>query len=271
MSMSERGAGGRRRFPVRRRADRRAVYLLPNLITTASLMLGFWSIVQAAHLNFNRAAWGIVLAGICDMLDGRIARATRSTSRFGVEYDSITDMVSFGVAPAFLVYNWVLLPLGPRGWVVASLFAVCAAMRLARFNVQQNDEERVRYQGLPSTSAGGMVAVIVWFVSWLGIDTPLPRGVGLGVAVGFVSLALLMVSGVPYPSWKSLPLSGRHAFPTLVALVLGLLLLLLYGEPAFFGIAATYVASGPALWLASLRKRHTADAAARVEESAADV
>ncbi len=243
---------GERRLPRRRRPRgerRRAVYLLPNLMTTASLMLGFWSITQSIQGRWDRAAWGIVLAGIADMMDGRIARATHSTSKFGVEYDSLADLISFGMAPALLVYSWALAPMGPRGWILASLFAICAALRLARFNVQQHVEERNRYQGLPSTFAGGMTAVCVWFVGWLGFEPPFSPPLGLLITVSFVSLALLMVSSIPYPSSKSLPISGRQAFTTLVGIVFAIVLLLLYGDPAFFAIGVLYVASGPVLWL----------------------
>ncbi len=251
--------GGRRR--TRRRGDRRrAVYVLPNLVTTGSLLLGFWSVVQSMQGNWERAAWGIVLAGIADFLDGRIARATRSTSKFGVEYDSLADVISFGMAPAVLVYSWALAPLGQRGWVIASLFAVCAALRLARFNVQQHVEERNRYQGLPSTIAGGIVAVLVLFVGWLGLTPPFSARTGAVITLGFAGLALLMVSSVPYPSWKSLPSRGRNAFTTLVGLVLGVVSLLYFRTPAFFAIALIYVISGPLIWLGSLRGRRTAGA-----------
>jgi CDP-diacylglycerol--serine O-phosphatidyltransferase len=240
--------GKRRRFRGRS-SERRAVYLLPNLITTAALMLGFWSIVQAIQGNWDRAAWGIVLAGVCDALDGRVARVTRSTSKFGVEYDSLSDVISFGLAPAVLVYVWALEPLGPRGWVIASLFAVCAALRLARFNVQKHEEEKVHFQGIASTVAGGMVAVMVWFVGWLGLEPPFSLTIGMAITAAFIALALLMVSAVPYPSWRSLPVTGPAAFPTLVGLVLGIVLLILYGDPAFFAIGCIYLLSGPILWL----------------------
>jgi len=242
----------RRRRNRRPRSERRrAVFLLPNLITSASLMLGFWSMVQSIQGAFAYAAGAIVAAGICDMLDGRIARATRSTSKFGVEYDSLADVISFGCAPALLFYMWALLPLGPRGWVFASLFVICAALRLARFNVQQNVEERLHYQGMPTTLAGGLVGAMLWFVEWLELGAPLPRTAGIAVGCGFVTLALLMVSSVPYPSWKSIHLTGRQAFPTLVIAVLMVVLILLYREPAFFAVGCGYLLSGPALalWL----------------------
>jgi CDP-diacylglycerol--serine O-phosphatidyltransferase len=244
---------------LRRRRQRgdpsRAIFLLPNLFTTASLVLGFWSIVEASRGRFGLAALGIFLAGFCDMLDGRIARATRSTSRFGVEYDSLADMVSFGVAPAFLIYSWSLAPLGRRGWAVAALFMLCAALRLARFNVQTSPAAKGRYGGLPSTMAGGFVAVTVWFVNWLGLGPPLPPAVGLAFTAGVVGLALLMVSSVPYPSIGSLRIPGRHGFSTLVAFTIGVVVILLYQEPVLFAIGLIYILAGPALWLRDHRAR----------------
>jgi CDP-diacylglycerol--serine O-phosphatidyltransferase len=245
---------GVRRRRSRRRGDRRrAIFVLPNLVTTTALLLGFWSITQSWSGRFGFAALGIVLAGVCDMLDGRIARATHTQSKFGVQYDSLSDLISFGVAPSLLVYGWALEPLGRRGWVIAALFAICAALRLARFNVQTEAAPRRHYQGLPSTTAGAMVAVSVWFVSWLGQEPPFGRALGGAIAAGFAGLALLMVSVVPYPSWKSLPLSGPRAFPTLLGLILGVVLLLLYQEPAFFLIGSLYILSGPVLWFWSRR------------------
>jgi len=245
----------RRRSRSRRQKQRRAIFLVPNLITTAALMLGFWSITEAIQGRWDRAAWGIILAGVADALDGRVARVTRSTSKFGVEYDSLSDVVSFGLAPALLVYNWALQPLGRRGWVIAALFAVCAALRLARFNVQKHQEESVHFQGIATTVAGGSVAVMVWFVGWLGLQPPFAAPIGSAITAAFTMLALLMVSSVPYPSWRSLPVSGRAAFPTLVGLVLGIVLLILYNEPAFFAIVCIYLVSGPILWLILLRRR----------------
>lgn len=262
--MSARRPRLRRRRP--RSERRRAVYLLPNLMTTASLMLGFWSITQSIQGHWDRAVWGILFAAIADMMDGRIARATRSTTKFGVEYDSLADVVSFGLAPALLVYNWALAPMGQRGWLLASLFAICAALRLARFNVQQNVEERNSYQGMPSTFAGGMTGVMVWFVGWLGYEPPFEQALGLTITVAFVLLALLMVSSVPYPSTKSVPVTGRNAFGTLVAIVFGIVLILMYGDPAYFAIGVLYVLSGPVLWLATRRRPAPAPAPAPAEQ-----
>jgi len=247
--------------PRRRRSRserRRAIYLAPNLITTASLLLGFWAITRAIHGEWKLGAWGIVLAGIFDMLDGRIARATRSTSAFGIQYDSLADLISFGVAPAVLYYTWALEPMGRRGWALAALFAVCTALRLARFNVQTSEQKSNAYQGLPSTFAGGLAAVIVWFVADLGYTPPFGPGLGFVIASGFVLLALLMVSSVPYLSLSSLPLHGRHSFTTLVGIVLGIVALILFQDPAFFVIGVTYILSGPVVWLYRLRHQTVA-------------
>lgn len=260
----------RRRRRRRGRGDRRAIYLLPNVITSASLLLGFWSIVMSIQHDFQYAALFIVLAGICDVLDGRVARATHSTSRFGVEYDSISDMVSFGMAPALLIYSWILAPLGSRAWLIAALFALCAALRLARFNVTAESGKSDHYHGVPSTAAGGIVASSVWFVEWLGYSAPFPKPLGLTITIGFAGLALLMVSPVPYPSWSSIRLTRRHAYPTLVASVLGLVAVLLHHEAMLFAVAMTFLVSGPVFWLIRRRapdRSEIVDAEAELESS----
>lgn len=252
MSEQRRFGPGRRRRRARHREQLRVVYLVPNLITSAAFLLGFWAIVLSmpgAGQRFDRAALCIVLAGICDMLDGRVARATKSTSAFGIEFDSLSDLVAFGVAPAVLMYNWALAPFGPRAWIVAGLFALCAALRLARFNVRASTSDSNHYEGLPSTFAGGMTAVIVWFVAWLGIDWPLSRPLGVGVSLAFAMLALLMVSSVPYPSLKAVRLEGRRAYPTLVAILIAIVAILLNHEPMMFAIGVAFISSGPILWL----------------------
>jgi len=238
----------RRRRPPRER-KRRAVYLLPNLVTTGALMLGFWSMTRSFQENYSVASLAIILAGVLDMMDGRIARATHSTSRFGVQYDSLADLVSFGVAPAVLVYASALQATGGRGWAIAALFTVCAALRLARFNVQSETGPRAHNYGLPSTIAGGFLAVSVWFACEYEI-LPTDNGLVLaGVTLACVMLALLMVSGVPYLSWKVLPMSGRHAFPTLVGTVLLTIAVLVNGVRGVFVAGVLYVLSGPVLWL----------------------
>lgn len=263
-----------RRAKRRRPSDRergRVIYLLPNLITTAALLLGFWSIALSIGGDFQGAALAIVLAGVADTLDGRIARMTRSTSSFGVEYDSMSDLVSFGLAPALLFYNWTLIPLGPRGWLIAALFALCAALRLARFNVKARGTDQLHYEGLPSTFAGGFVAVMVWFVSWIGFEPPFAPALGLPITGGFAVLALLMVSPVPYPSLRMVKIEGKRAYPTLVALVLFTVAILLNHEPMMFGLGVVFLFSGPVYWF-MLRRRERASAMIEApEETGSDV
>ena len=239
----------RRRRRSRAPSNRALLVLLPNLVTTTALMLGFWSITLSIRGEYYVSALAIFLAAICDMLDGRIARATRSTSSFGVEYDSMSDLVSFGVAPAVLVYNWTLLPLGPRGWLIAGLFALCAALRLARFNVRARVRDDVVYEGLASTFAGGFVAVTVWFVGWLGLEPPFQPPLGILLTGGFAALSLLMVSPIPYPSLKMIRIEGRRAYPTLVAIVVFAVAILLNHEPMMFALGLVYIFSGPAYQL----------------------
>ena len=239
---------GRRRRRRARGERRRGVYLLPHLFTSANLFFGFWAVVHAFLGNADRAAFGIVLAAVCDALDGRIARLTHTTSRFGVEYDSIADTVAFGVAPAILAFTaGGMKDLGRPGFVMAFLFTVCAALRLARFNVQTS-RYAGRFEGLPSPAAALMVATTQWFVSylretWVGVDVP-PVLVGVGV----VALGLLMVSTIPYRSFKELDLRQSHV--TLAWVVIALVVVVAV-EPSvtLFGIGLAYVGAGPGEWI----------------------
>jgi CDP-diacylglycerol--serine O-phosphatidyltransferase len=238
-----------RRRRRRRRAGEpvRGLYLLPHLITTANLFFGFFAIVQAFAGKHDLAAGGIVLAGLCDAIDGRVARLARSTSRFGVEYDSIADIVSFGVAPAMLAMSaGNLQVLGRPGWVMAFLFTACAALRLARFNVSPG-RYKGRFEGMPSPAAAGCVASTQWFVSFLrenGIAFSVPE---FAIAGGVALLGLLMVSPIPYRSGKELDL--RHSFGTLVLAVIALTLIVQEPSVTLFAIGVAYAVSGPAEWV----------------------
>jgi CDP-diacylglycerol--serine O-phosphatidyltransferase len=236
---------GRRRHP--RAGPPLGFYLLPHLITTANLAFGFYAIVQAFAGRHDLSALGIILAGVCDALDGRVARLAHATSRFGVEYDSIADTVSFGVAPAMLAFSaGNLQVLGRPGWIMAFLFTVCAALRLARFNVSPG-RYRGRFEGMPSPAAAGIVATTQWFVSYLrqnGLQVSAPE---ILVALGVVLLGLLMVSPIPYRSFKELDL--RHSFGTLVLVVIAVLFVIQVHEVALFAIGIAYAVSGPTEWL----------------------
>jgi CDP-diacylglycerol--serine O-phosphatidyltransferase len=247
---------GRRRRRARRRRDgrRRGVYLLPQLFTTANLFFGFFTIVQAQAGQFDRAALGIVLAIVCDVLDGRVARIAKATSRFGSEYDSLADVVSFGLAPALLAFHAGHLgELRRAGLAIAFLYVACAALRLARFNVSPS-KYRGRFEGLPSPAAAGMVASTQWFVSLLReeqVDVRVPEAL---VAAGVAALGLLMVSAIPYRSFKELDL--RHGYRGIVIMVLALVVILQEPFLSLFAIGLLYVAAGPVEWaLRALARR----------------
>jgi CDP-diacylglycerol--serine O-phosphatidyltransferase len=230
----------------------RGLFLLPHLVTTSGLFFGFFAIVQAFNDKPDLAALGIVLAAVCDAFDGRLARLTRSTSRFGLEYDSIADTVSFGVAPAMLAFSaGHLQVLGRTGWVMAFLFTACAALRLARFNVMQG-RYRGRFEGLPSPAGACMVATTVWFVGYLrefGLDFSIPSGF---IAAGTAILGLLMVTAIPYRSFKEIDL--RHSYGTSVLMVIALALVIMEPSVTLFVICLAYCLSGPIEWV---WRRHT--------------
>lgn len=237
----------RRRRRPRREGQRDFSALLPHLLTTGNLAAGFYSITLSASGNLDRAALAIIFAGICDALDGRLARLAGATSRFGAEYDSIADIVSFGVAPALLAYSaGALQELGWTGWVLAFIYTACAALRLTRFNVQPARYSD-RFEGLPSPPAAGMVLTSVWFGAFLresGFPLDIPAALaGLGVAL----VGLLMVSPIPYRSFKGVRLGG--SYPAVVVMVIAFAVILSKPAVTLFIASLLYVGSGPAEWL----------------------
>src|SRR5436305_4923420 len=160
------------------RIRRRGIYLLPNLVTTAALFAGFYAIVQAMNARFDQAAVAIFVAMVLDGLDGRIARLTRTQSEFGADYDSLSDMVSFGAAPALVMYVWALKPMEKLGWVVAFLYVAGAALRLARFNTNLDVVDKHFFQGLPSPAAAALVAGFIWVAHAFDLTTIAERWVG---------------------------------------------------------------------------------------------
>jgi CDP-diacylglycerol--serine O-phosphatidyltransferase len=221
---------------------RRGVYLLPNLITTASLFAGFYAMVAAINGRFLAAAWAIFIALVLDGLDGRIARLTHSTSGFGVQYDSLADLAAFGVAPGLLVYLWALKPFGQFGWVAAFLYVVCGALRLARFNVQQGSMDPRYFNGLPIPAAAMLIATSIAFYYEIGEWAPERHIYILGM---IYLLSFLMVSNIKYVSFKKLELFRRHPFQTLVGLVLLFVVVATKPEIMGFLLMVIYVASGP--------------------------
>ncbi len=202
------------------RAQRLAIYIyiLPNLMTTGNLFSGFFAVMQSIKGNFLYAAYAIVVAAVFDHLDGRLARLTRSTSKFGAEYDSLCDLVSFGMAPAIMIFLWALQPFGRLGWVASFLLVACGALRLARFNVQANVVEKNYFQGLPIPMSAGIVASSVLAFQDLEIEA---NG-NIGLLIMAILLALLMVSNFRFRSFKDLDLKERLPFRYLI-LGLGIL------------------------------------------------
>ncbi len=221
---------------------RKGIYILPNLFTTGSLFAGFYSMVATMNGDFRTAAIWVLVSSIFDGLDGKVARLTGTSSKFGVEYDSLADLVSFGVAPGLLMYSWALKPFGRLGWLAAFLFVVCGALRLARFNVQVNTVESKRFVGLPIPAAASMVSATVLLFYHLNWESSYKR---VAILILIYSLAFLMVSSVRYYSFKDPGIIKRQPFAFLVLAVL--LLIIIAAEPVvmLFVLFVCYIASGP--------------------------
>jgi CDP-diacylglycerol--serine O-phosphatidyltransferase len=220
---------------------KKGIYLLPNLLTSASLFCGFYSIVQTHHGNFENSAWAIIIALIFDAMDGKIARATNTSSHFGMEYDSLTDLISFGVAPGFLVYVWALTPFGKLGWVGALIFVLCAALRLARFNVQVETVESRYFNGLPVPAAAALIATLILFYIYITAKVTWESIIILYIPYG---LAILMVSNIKYYAFKDLGLIKRKPFSVFALLVVIIAFTINEFQLAFFLLSLGYVASG---------------------------
>ena len=237
------------------RRQRRGIYLLPNLFTTAALFAGFYAIVAGMNGRFEAAAVAIFIAMVLDGADGRIARLTNTQSAFGAEYDSLSDVISFGLAPGLLVYEWALSGMGKLGWLAAFFYTAAAALRLARFNTQIGIADKRYFQGLPCPAAGAVVAGFVWFAGDYGVreEDVVPFAFAIAVATG-----VLMVSNVRFYSFKDLDLRSR--VPFMAILVVVVLFVLVSSDPPlvlFLG-ALGYAGSGPIITLWSIRKRRAA-------------
>lgn len=231
---------------------RRGIYLLPNLFTTAALFGGFYAILSANAGNFEAAALGIFAAMILDGFDGRIARMTNTQTEFGAEYDSLSDMVAFGVAPALVAYEWAFAGLGKLGWLAAFIYTAAAALRLARFNTQIGIADKRYFQGLASPSAAAIIAGAVW----IGADNEIDgSSVSLALAPLTAVAGLLMVSNFRYHSFKTLDLHGRVPFMVIVLVMLVFALVVLDPPIVLFTMALAYAVSGPIFTLVRLRQR----------------
>jgi CDP-diacylglycerol--serine O-phosphatidyltransferase len=236
------------------RPRNRHIYLLPNLLTTCGLFAGFYAILAAASGKFEHAFAAVFVAAVFDGIDGRVARLTGTSSEFGVQYDSLADLVSFGMAPALVMYHWSLSSMrldgitpGKLGWLAAFLYAACAALRLARFNSQVAQVDKRWFIGLASPAAAGLMASFVWTCHDLGLDGNDLRYPVLGVTV---LAGLLMVSRVRYTSFKggSGPKSDRVPFFALLVAVAVLVALVLDPPKVLLAVTALYALSGPVMW-----------------------
>ena len=244
---------------------RKGIYLLPNLITLSSMFAGFYSIIASFNSDYERAAWAIMIASVFDVLDGWVARMTHTTSKFGIEIDSLSDAISFGVAPGVLVYSWSLQSFGKIGWLGAFFMVACAALRLARFNVQMGSEEKKHFTGLPSPAAALMIATTVLAYQEV-IDTL--KNLRLTVLADVISLdywvlaltfvvAGLMVSNITYHGVKEANLKERRPFGLLVGIVALLTVVAYHPALVLFLISLTYVLAGIGEALFKLLKPRT--------------
>lgn len=222
---------------------KRGIYLLPNLFTTGALFSGFYAVVSAMQNNLEHAAIAICFAIIMDILDGRVARLVNAQSAFGAEYDSLSDMVSFGLAPAVVAYQWALHDLGKLGWAIAFIYVACGAVRLARFNTQQAEDKKY-FTGLASPAAAALIAFTVWINSdlqWLGDDLP----IGMKVVAVFITLlgGLLMISNIRMRSFKDIGLKARVPLVVLILIIVLFAIVLIDPPTVLLSMLVVYIVS----------------------------
>ena len=227
-----------------KKVKRRGVYLLPNLFTTAALFSGYYAILASMSHFFEKASIAVFIAMVLDGLDGRVARLTNTQSKFGAQYDSLSDLIAFGVAPSILIYNWGLVDLGKAGWMASFIFAACAALRLARFNVEEESSDKRFFTGLASPSAAAIITAFVWFshdmaFQWVGVKY---LGLLLTILIGG-----LMVSNVKYYSFKKIDFKGRVPFAAIVFVMIVFSIIFIDPPKVLFLVFFAYALSGP-LW-----------------------
>jgi CDP-diacylglycerol--serine O-phosphatidyltransferase len=226
----------------------KGVYILPNLFTTAGLFCGFYSIIQAMNGEFEKAAIAIFVAMIMDILDGRIARLINAQSAFGAQYDSLSDMVSFGLAPALVMFSWALSSLGKVGWAVSFIYVAGAALRLARFNTQVAVADKRYFTGLASPAAAAILASLVWIGSDLGwFNDELPMAMRIVAAIVTAMVGFLMVSNIRYHSFKGFDLKGRVPFAVIILVIIVFSIVVIDPARVFLILLTIYGLSGPVL------------------------
>lgn len=231
---------------VRKVRMKKGIYLLPNLFTSASLFCGFYSMIASFKEHFVPASIAVLVSVIFDGLDGRVARMTNTTSKFGAEYDSLADVIAFGVAPALLAYSWSLSIYGKWGWIVAFLFVLCGALRLARYNIQIGMVESKVFNGLPIPAAASVIATTVIFFDYVGAEGKFPN---IFIMAFVIIISLLMVSSVKYYSFKDMSLLARKPFTIFFWSTILLVIIVAEPEIMFFVIILGYAISGPVWWV----------------------
>lgn len=234
----------------------RGIYILPNLFTTGALFAGFYAIIAAMRGDYDAAPMAIFVALVFDGLDGRVARLTNTSSKFGAEYDSLSDMVSFGVAPALVVFSWALGDLGKFGWSVAFIYVACAALRLARFNTQIDTADKQYFTGLASPAAASVIASAVWVcqdAGWVGDALPYELAVLIGLLTGLAGF--LMIANFPYHSFKGVDFRSRVPFVVMIAIVLVFGLVTVDPPRILLMAFLAYAASGPLAQFLKWRKQ----------------
>ncbi len=239
---------------------KRGIHILPSLFTTGNVFCGFYAFIAVFNDQHYLAAWAIVVALIFDVLDGRIARLTKTTSAFGAQYDSLADVISFGMAPAFLAYSWVMKPFNRVGWMAAFLFLLCAALRLARFNITKPDIKGDHFIGLPTPAAAAVLASLV-----IGFEDLFATRINPIVMVVVVySLAFLMVSNIKYPAMKKLDFRKRVAFPRFLFVILFIYVLATIPRIALFVLSFSYIVVGPISHLISSKRLEKSELAENI-------
>ena len=232
---------------------RRGIYLLPNLLTLGALFSGFYAVIAGMSGNFNEAGWAILIAAVFDGLDGRIARLTNTQSAFGAQFDSLSDMVSFGMAPALIMFSWALAPLGRVGWAASFIYMSCAALRLARFNVQLGTVDKRFFMGLQSPLAAGVVTFVPWVAFKYALDvTPF---IAYLAAMLTVFAGLLMISNYKYFSFKELHFKGTVPYMVFIFTVVLLVVIAQNPHEVLLSMCVIYALSGPAVSLYKKRDK----------------